>query len=268
VVNILVNDFLDARNACYLAYSVPRTTLYLVNDAGPQAPFAGSLIYGDSRTIQNSQCTVSLASVLESGNTVTLSLEIEFASAFGGNRVIYLAARDQGQGNSGWQALGIWQVPFTPSGPISVGGATPPGGSAPPATSSSFQFTFTDQNGAGDIGIVNALINNAIDARGACYLAYLTSSNTLLLVNDGGDAGGPFAGAMPLNGTAASIENGQCVVNGGGSSAKIAGNQLTLTLNVAFKAAFSGNRVIYASGRDRVGGSNTGWQAVGTWTVK
>ena len=34
VVNILINGTLDGRNACYLAYSQPSKTLYLVNDDG------------------------------------------------------------------------------------------------------------------------------------------------------------------------------------------------------------------------------------------
>jgi hypothetical protein len=43
---------------------------------------------------------------------------------------------------------------------------------------------------------------------------------------------------------------------------------LTLTLNITFHAASSGNRVLYMAGRDQAGGNNTGWQAMGTWTVQ
>ncbi|SPF52251.1 exported hypothetical protein [Candidatus Sulfopaludibacter sp. SbA4] len=32
----------------------------------------------------------------------------------------------------------------------------------------------------------------------ACYLAYAAASNSLLLVDDAGDAAGPFAGGMVL----------------------------------------------------------------------
>jgi hypothetical protein len=40
------------------------------------------------------------------------------------------------------------------------------------------------------------------------------------------------------------------------------GNTLTLTLNVTFSAAFSGNKVVYAAARDPQG-NNTGWVVMG-----
>ena len=115
---------------------------------------------------------------------------------------------------------------------------------------------------------MNLVVNNFIDGRQACYLAYVASSNTLLLVDDQGDAGGPFAGSMVLNGGGGQVQNGQCSVGGVGSSALLAANTLTLTLNVTFKASFTGNLILYAAGRDTAGGNNTDWQAVGAWTVQ
>ena len=87
-------------------------------------------------------------------------------------------------------------------------------------------------------------------------------------MDDGGDAGGPFAGSLVLNGGAATIQNSQCSVNGVGSSAVPGGNDLTLTLNVTFHSGFTGNRIMWVAGRDIAGGSNTDWQAMGTWTVQ
>src|SRR6185436_1635052 len=115
VVNVLINNFLDGRNACYLAYVVPSTTLVLVDDAGrAQGPYAGTLVLGDTGSIQNSQCSVSLVSAQGAGTTLTLKLNITFKPVFGGNKIEYVAARDTGSGNTDWQALGVWQVPFTP----------------------------------------------------------------------------------------------------------------------------------------------------------
>jgi hypothetical protein len=259
VVNVLINNFLDGRQSCYLAYVVPSSTLVLVDDAGDAGgPFAGS---------QNSQCAVSLVSATGSGATLTLTLNVTFKPAFGGNKIVYLAARDSAQNNTGWQALGVWQVPFTPSGTISVGSLNPARGAGASGTAQAFTLTLADSRGAADIGIVNLLVNNFLDGRQACYLAYVASSNTLLLVDDAGDAGGPFAGNMVLNG-GGTIQNSQCSANGAGSSAVLSGNLLTLTLNVAFKASFAGNRILYAAGRDAAGGNNTGWQAMGTFTVQ
>jgi streptogramin lyase len=269
VVNVLINSVLDGRNACYLAYVVPSQTLYLVDDGGDAGgPYAGSIPLGGSGTIQNSQCAVGLTSVVGSGSTLTLTLNITFQAGFGGNKVAFVAAGDQSQVNSGWQALGVWQVPWTPAGSIAATGVTPTHGAAAAGSNQQFNFTWTDSKGAGDFGIVDVLINQFIDGRKACYLAYVAATETLVLVDDGGDAGGPWAGSMVLNGGSGAISNSQCSVSGAGSTVGYAPYTMTLTLNITFTAAFNGNRVFYVAGRDPAGGNNTGWQAVGTWTVQ
>jgi hypothetical protein len=267
VVNILINSALDAKHACYLAYSTQYSTLLLVDDAGDAGgPFAGSIPLGSSATAQNSQCIVGLVSATPTdAKTLTLTLKITFTTAFGGNRVVYVAARDQSGNNSNWQSLGVWQAPWTPAGTISVANLNP-GHSA--GTSGTLQLTLTDTKGANDIGIVNVLINSALDARQACYLAYVASNNTLLLVDDAGDAGGPFAGSMALGGGSATIQNSQCQVKAFGSSAAANGSGVTLTLNLTFFAGFGGNRIVYGAGRDKASGNNTDWQPVGTWTIQ
>jgi hypothetical protein len=74
---------------------------------------------------------------------------------------------------------------------------------------------------------------------------------------------------MVLNGSG-SIENSQCRIDGAGSSATGSGDTLTLTLtlNIFFYEGFFGNQTLYSAARDSVGGNNTGWQALGTWSVQ
>ena len=112
------------------------------------------------------------------------------------------------------------------------------------------------------------LINNFIDGRQACYLAYVVSTNALILLDDPGDAAGPYAGSMALNGGAGSIQNSQCMVSGAGSAVSMVSGTLTLTLNITFKSPLAGNRVVYAAGRDAAGANNTDWQALATFTVQ
>jgi len=268
VVNILINNALDGRNACYLAYSRASGVLYLVADNG--GTLSQGLALGGSGSVSNSQCTVASAasSAAGSGSTLTLTLNISYTAGFGGNKLVYLAARDLEGGNSGWQALGVWQVPFTPAGTIAVVSLTPARAASASGTPLTFIATLTDAKGTADFGVVNLLANNFIDGRQACYLAYAAASNSLLLVDDAGDAGGPFAGSMTLNGAAAVIQNSQCAVNGVGSSAAKNGNTLVLTLNVTFKSPFAGNRIVWVAGRDAAGANNTDWQAMGTSTVQ
>jgi len=269
VVNVLINSAIDGRVACYLAYSVPSQTLFLVDDGGDAGgPFAGAAVLGNTSPIQNSQCSVSLTSAVGNGNALTLVLGITFKPAFGGNKIVYVAARDNGGGNTDWQPLGVWQDPFNSPVSITVGSPNPARGAKPGGQNQQFTFTFTDTNGTGDFGVLNILVNSALDGRHACYLAYSAPANTLFLVDDQGDAGGPFAGSTVLNGGSGGVSNSQCSVSAAGSTVTPGANSLSLTLNITFTPAFAGNRVVYAAARDRSDGNNTGWQAVGTWTIQ
>jgi len=266
VVNILINNFLDGRRACYLAYSRPSNLLYLVGDDG------GTLSQGSVLTsaglVSNSQCQVSWTStpVAASGDNLTLTVSILFFPAFSGNKVTYLAARDVVENNSGWQPLGTWQVPGGATGTsTAVVGVNPAGGIGSAATP--FTFTFGDTKGPQDLGVVNILVNNFLDGRHACYLAYARASNALYLVDDTGDAGGPYAGSAVLS-SSGTIQNSQCTVSWNNTPTSTSGNNLTLTLGIAFQVSFGGNRVFYLAARDATGLNNTDWQAIGTWTVQ
>ena len=269
VLDVLINNYLDGIQACYVAL-VPSGanagTVYLVDDGGDAGgPFAGNLTLPGTGSVSNSQCTVSGtgSSVVGSGTTITLTLNISFSASFAGNRVFYTAARDTGTGNSGWQALSTWTVPGATATPTQATGVTPASGSG---ASQSFVFTFADSAGWQDLGVVDVLFNNFLDGIQGCYIAYSVPAATLYLVDDGGDAGGPFAGYLALPGTG-SMSNSQCTVNGTGSSAAGSGNTLTLTLNVSFTGAFAGNRIFYTAAGNAAGTENSGWNALGAWTV-
>jgi len=261
VVNILINNFLDGRNACYLAYSRPQNVLYLVNDAGT-ALLPGVVLSGAGGSTSNGQCSVTASGAPSgSGDTLTLMLAVTFSASFAGNKVIYLAARDASQNNSGWQAMGTWGVPGGSTGPTAATGVNPAQGSG---SSQTFTFTFTDSKGWQDLGVVNILINNALDGRSGCYLAYSRPFSVLYLVNDAGTALLPGL----ILGSAGSVSNSQCSIAAAGSSASGSGNTLTVTLNVSFAAGFDGNQVIYIAARDNLDVNTSGWQPMGSWTVQ
>ncbi|MDP3000959.1 MAG: hypothetical protein Q8N47_25985 [Bryobacterales bacterium] len=262
VVNVLINFWLDGSNSCYLAYSRPGNTLYLLNNAGDG--YAGSMLLNGSGTLGNSQCIISGtgSEATGSGNTMTLTLNMTFPASFAGTRIIYTAARDSIENNSGWQRMGVWKVPGgSQTTTTAVAGMNPARGTGAGGT---FAFTFTDTRGASDLGVMNILVNDWLDGRHACYLAYARGNNTLYLMNDNGDALLP---GKVLNGSG-SLGNSQCTVNAVGSSATPSGNTLTLTLNITFGAGFAGNRVFYLAARDVNELNNTGWQAMGSWTVQ
>jgi probable HAF family extracellular repeat protein len=251
VVNVLINSAIDGRNACYLAYSRPLNVLYLVNDAG------AALLPG----LANSQCSVSLVGTpAGSGNSLTVTVSFTFTSTFAGNKVIYTAARDLAQRNSGWQALGSWQIPgAAASGPISAVSVAPASGLSTPY----FTFTFSDTKGWQDLGVVNILINDVLDGRNACYLAYSRPLNVLYLVDDSGSSLLP--GVTP--GSSSSTNNSQCFINAERSSVSGSGNNLTLTIVILFYTPL-GNQVIYLAARDTSDANNSGWQPLGTLIVQ
>ena len=61
-------------------------------------------------------------------------------------------------------------------------------------TSKAMTFTFSDPRGWQDLDVVNVLINNFLDGRRACFVAFVPSGpsgGSVFLVDDAGDAGGP-----------------------------------------------------------------------------
>src|SRR5215468_1322656 len=74
-------------------------------------------------------------------------------------------------------------------------------------------FTFADPHGWQHLGVVNILINSALDGKAACYLAYSRPDGILYLVNDRGD--GLLQGVTLMGG--GTVSNSQCTVSGTGS---------------------------------------------------
>jgi hypothetical protein len=258
VANILINKALDAAGACYIAVLPASSMILLIDDAGNAGGPYQTLTLPGNATAQNSQCSIAGtgSSISGSGSTLTVTLAMTFKYSFAGNKIMYLAARDIGGGNSGWQALGTCGISGpAPSGPF-VGGVSPARSSG--AGGSAFVFTFYDTNGWQDLGVVNILVNDALDGRNACYLAYSRAYNTLYLVND--------AGTSLLSGT--TLTNSQCMVTTPPVYASGGSNVLTLTVNISFPTSFAGNRIIYIAARSNGDALNSGWQAVGSRTIQ
>lgn len=262
VINVLISFWLDGRAACYLAF-VPRTgSLFLVDDAGNAAgPYAGMVLPGDA-VISNSQCVIyGAGSSFSGGGTfLTLKLNIGFRAGFAGTKIVYVAARDAGGSSSGWQRLAVWSIPGGVRSSPSVEAMSPQRGSG---TGEVFRFWFADFDGHQDLEILNILVNDWLDGRHACYIAYVRSLNGVYLVNDAGDALSPIL----FLGSGGSVQNSQCRVSASGATAGGSGPTFTLQLPLVFASTFSGNRVFYLAARDRAG-HNSGWQAMGTWTVR
>ena len=169
IVNLLINDALDGRSACYVAYQrLTATTgsLFLVNDLGDAGANLGYMPFPSAATLSNSQCTITGtgSTVSESGSTLTLSLNVTFKPTFGGNRLLYAAVRDAAS-NSGWKARGSWAVPPAKSMDPIVVSMTPARGTANTGT---YTFRYQDPTGIANLGVLNVLVNDFLDGRVAC----------------------------------------------------------------------------------------------------
>ena len=262
VLNVLINNVLDGRQACYLAYSRSSNVLYIVPDNGDGSQLTGTLMDG-AGTLSNSQCTVTLngSSASDTGNLFTLALNLTFTSSFGGNKVVYAAARDIAQDKSGWQTMGVHGVPPLPStfpNPVSM---SPSSGSSLAAT---ITFTYQDQNTAANLQTVWALINTAIDGRAACYVAYYRPGNQLYLYPDNGDDAA--ATNIVLTGSN-TISNSQCTVSAQGSQVETNGSTLNVTLAITFKPAFAGFKGVWLAAQTMGAAQTSAWQALGAEAV-
>jgi hypothetical protein len=258
VVNVLFNNFLDGRFACYIAYVPWNGLLYLVNDSGDA--LLPALVPGDEDSVGNSQCSIDGpgSSAAMSGNVLTLTLQVRFTPGFAGRKVVYQAARDLDGHNSGWVQQGVWQVPGASSSLPSVVSMTPERGGG-----SGYVFQVTFRHPAGYTKLVSGtvLINDYLDGRVACYVGYHLPSHTLFLINDPGNA---YLPPLALAGVG-QVENSQCRIRAEGSSAIGNGTDLVLTLVVEFKPGFRGSRVFYVSAQDDT--ATSGWQSMGSWSV-
>jgi len=109
VLNLLINNNLDVKKACYLGYVVDSSKLHLTDDEGNLQGAGGEIESGQSG--KNGQCGVRFVSVQNEDNVITLTLDLTFSTSFAGKKTIYLAARDKEQNNSGWLPGGTWEIP-------------------------------------------------------------------------------------------------------------------------------------------------------------
>uniref|UniRef100_Q02BA1 Uncharacterized protein n=1 Tax=Solibacter usitatus (strain Ellin6076) TaxID=234267 RepID=Q02BA1_SOLUE len=247
----------SAANSCLVYYDRAASTLYLINDAGTQW-LPGTP--GAAATLQNSQCSINLATTSAAlvSNTLTLKLATTFKPAYASAKNIYMYGA-AGATNSGWQTRGTWTAT---SGIVTVtaDSVTPSSGSGSTQT---FALQYSDTAGATTFSTAWAWFNATFSASAAnsCLVYYDRAASTLYLIND---AGTQWLPGTP--GAAATLQNSQCSINLASTSVAFASNTLTLNLPLTFRSAYAGGKTIYMYGADT--GTNSGWQTRGTWTAQ
>jgi hypothetical protein len=272
-VQLLFGSSTGLSNACSVTYAARQNTLSLANDAG--ASVAGSVTPGQATTVSNAQCTLkgTGSSVALSGNTLTLTVNLQFSGAFAslGNsatkNVYALPLNAAGQGPAGgFVVVGTWTVPQTTAGPPAVVSISPASGQG---SSVSFTLAVSDPAGASDLAFVQLTVGSSTALASVCSVTYIAQQNTFGLTND---AGTGYA-AYTSPGQATTISNSQCTLAGSGSSVQLSGNTLTMTVSLQFASAFAGAgsgpvKNVYAVPVNVAGqGPTAGVTVVGTWTI-
>ena len=256
-IQLLINGSFNGSNGCFLYFYPQANQIYLANDS--QSAYSNGAL-GSSISLQNSQCSLNLASssASGSGNNLSVSLATHFQGAFAGAKSIYAYVLDAGGASSGWKILGTYTVIQNLNLGVQALSVSPASGNG---SNQTFAFQFSDGNGSTSISSVQLLVNATLSGTNACFVYFYPQSNQLYLANDSQSA--YSNGAL---GTSVSLQNSQCSLNLASSSASGSGNNLNVSLAVNFKPAFAGAKSLYAYALD-AGGPSSGWQTLGTYTV-
>ncbi len=253
-----INSSSSKAGACYVRYDAVANTLSLYNDAG--TAFTGSLTAGTGGTLENSQCLINNAGSAAAGslNNLTVTAPIAFRAGFAGAKGVFLQAASRGGDQSTLDNRGSWTAPSGNQAPISLS-VSPSFGSA---ASQTFSFKYSDANGAADMRWTEMALAVALTSAGTCYLHYDRAANTIQLAND---AGSDWIGTKTLA-VAGILQNSQCTVDAGASSASTTAGTLTVNLNLSFRAVFGGAKNVFMQALD-LAGVPAGWSQKGTFTV-
>ncbi len=248
----------SSANSCMAYYQRSINTLFLLNDAGTAWT---SGVVGTAATIQNNQCAIALGTsgAVPSGNTLTVSLAVSFKPAFAGAKNVFMFATNGAQ-NSGWQDNGDWTVPAVGMPVVTTVSMTPNTGAG---ATQAFALQYADTAGATDLTQTWVWFTPLFTspASSSCMAYYQRATNQIFLLNDAGTAW-----ASATVGAASTLQNSQCAISLGASSAVLSGTSLTLNLAMTFKSpAFSGARNVFMFATN--GTQNSGWQDRGDWTV-
>ncbi len=237
-------------NTCTIWYNAVAQTVQLLDDAGATWQTAA---FG-SGTLSNSQCTLNLAasSATANGPNLTLSLNVSFKPAFAGVKNVYMLAGGASGASTGWVSRGTWTVPGSMVSAVSV---APDSGAG---AAQVFTLSYADSEDAASITSARVRFGSSNVGPGTCTIWYDASTNGVQMLNDAGTA---WQQGTLGTGT---LENAQCRLQSGSSSANLNGQQLTLSLSLVFKPAFSGVKNVYMLAANA--GTSTGWVLRGTWT--
>lgn len=248
---VLINSSLSYTNGCFLVVERPSNTIKLLWDSATGATLKP---LGSTATAENSQCALGAASLAVSGTTNVLTVPVYFKAAFNGAKRVYMLAAGPAN-NTGWIERGTYAV-LAPGNPV-ANSVSPSSGSG---SGGLFTVTVSDAAGSSAITGIAMLFAPVLNANNACYLIYDRAANRVALAYE------DLSGQSPVTlGSADSVANTMCRLNGANSSVSSGETTVSLTVDVTFLPAFAGAKNIYVFVSETA--VNSGWIQMGSWTV-
>ena len=261
-VYFLVNaDSSIPQGTCHGYYDRALNAFFLYNDALTR--LEGPLTPGANGTIQNSQCLLSglpSAPVTVAGADMTMTMGLSLLGAYStAAKKVYFWVVDAEDNGTGWVQTATWTPGSSNVAPVVVVG-TP---AAPQGSPQVFRFVARDGNGFTDLDRVYFLVNaNATVPVNTCHGLYDRKLNAFYLYNDALTAlEGPLT-----PGTAGTIQNGQCAIDGATSSPVTgSGTDLSMAIGINLKGGFAASsKNVYTWVTD-ASAAGTGWVQLATW---
>lgn len=254
-------------NTCHGFYDQGENAFYLYNDG--LTALLGPLAAGANGVLENSQCILDgPTSFRATTNTSTPTLAMNITLSRKGvseakNQNAYILAQDYAGAATGWVQVASW-VPAAsrPASPPSLSSFSPRTPSGSPQT---FQVAIQDFNGPDDIQTVSFLVNDrTIPLISACYGYYDAPAKLFYLYGDDGVTKlGPVT-----PGSAGSVENSQCRLNGTDSKLISSyGVLLKITIGLTLKSPFDSKSglLVYLSFTDKAGTGRTAFSSETSW---
>jgi large repetitive protein len=240
--NIIINSAAVYENGCVVWFDRGGSRLYLWNGSGWTAP----VVVGVTGSLSNAQCSINTgtSSIANSGNDVTLNLDMTFANGFIGaaGQNVYAWVNDKANANNGgYPQVATWGAAAAAPALVSVA-----------QVNGKVELVFADANGFSYINAANVIINSRFDYTGACAVWFDRSGNKVLLYN------GSTWDMSPIGAGGTTLTNSQCSLDGAASTVSGSGNTLTLDLALSF-AGMTGTQNVYVWSNDKAN-ATTGFQ--------
>ncbi len=258
---LLLSESLAQSNAVFLCYDKAANKVYLKNDTNTS--WGTGYAPATDVTLENSQCVVFVKDILVSGSADDLTITWAFKlkpSMTDRSLFSWMYVSDARGAYDGWRKMGTH---FKPLPPVCVS-LSPNKGDVAVGAPLVLSAVYGDPNGYQDIAKCYLQLSVTSSWVNGIFAIYSAQQNRIFLRNDASSSWG--TGYAP--GTAATLENSQCIINVADTTVTPDGpNNLRIDWNITLKPSQSGLTLTERTCVVDNEGLNSGFQMMGTVTA-